>query len=78
MLNPTDQAEFQAQFGKRVRAWRNLRGLSQVAFAHQAGYVPQTISNIERGLSFPSLVVVFVFAEVLDVHPKILLFGEED
>lgn len=72
-----DRNEFCSQFGRRLRAIRGFRGLSQVALAHRAGYVPQTISNLERGLTFPSLIVVFVFAEVLEVHPKALLFGEE-
>ncbi len=49
-----------------------------MAFAHAAGYTPQTISNIERAVTFPSLVAVFVFAETLDVHPRDLLFGEEE
>lgn len=72
-----DRAEFVAQFGRRVRSMRTMRGLSQVALAHRAGYVPHTISNIERGFTFPSLLTVFVLAEVLEVHPKTLLFGEE-
>lgn len=74
----SDRHEYAIQFGRRLRALRDLRGLSQVAFAHRAGYVPQTISNLERGFTFPSLTVVFVFAEVLEVHPKTLLFGDEE
>lgn len=73
-----DRDEFVAQFGKRLRALRTFRGLSQVAFAHRAGYVPQTVSNLERGFTFPSLIAVIVFAEVLEVHPKALLFGDEE
>jgi DNA-binding XRE family transcriptional regulator len=52
--------------------------MTQVTLAAIAGYVPQTISNLERGLTCPSLTAVFVLSEVLDVHPKTLLFGEEE
>lgn len=75
---PFDRVEFPTQFGNRLRQWRHLRGLSQVALAHRAGYVTQTISNLERGLWPPSLIAVFILAEVLEVHPKTLLFGEEE
>jgi transcriptional regulator with XRE-family HTH domain len=78
MTLPFDRTEFPTRFGKRLRQWRNLRGMSQVVLAHRAGYVPQTISNLERGFTPPSLIVTFVLAEVLEVHPKVLLFGEED
>lgn len=72
-----DRNEFQRQFGERVRTFRTNRDLSQVVLGAKAGYTFQTISNIERGLVWPSLMTVFVLAEVFDVHPKALLFGEE-
>ncbi len=77
-MTPFDRTEFPTQFGRRLRLVRNHRGLSQIELAHRAGYVPQTISNMERGIAFPYLVTVFVLAEVLEIHPKILLFGEEE
>jgi DNA-binding XRE family transcriptional regulator len=52
--------------------------MSQVVLAHRAGYVPQTISNLERGFKVPSLFTAFILAEVLEVHPRLLLFGEEE
>ncbi len=73
-----DRTEFPVQFGRRLRQWRHLRGMSQVVLAHRAGYVTQTISNLERGFAPPLLTTVFVLAEVLEVHPKTLLFGEEE
>ena len=75
---PFDRLEFPTQFGKRLRQWRNLRGMSQIVLAHRAGYAAQTISNLERGFWAPSLIVTFALAEALEVHPKILLFGEEE
>jgi transcriptional regulator with XRE-family HTH domain len=74
---PFDRDEFTTQFGRRLRSVRDMRGLSQLETAHRAGYVPQYISNLERGLTLPSLLAVFVLAEVFDVHPKLLLFGGE-
>ncbi len=69
--------DFQTQFGKRLRSLRDERRMSQPLLAAMTGYVPQTISNLERGITAPSLNVVFVFAEVFEVHPKVLLFGED-
>lgn len=52
--------------------------MTQPVLAARAGYTFQTVSNLERGFTLPSLAVVFVFAEVLEVHPKLLLFGDEE
>lgn len=71
-----DRNEFQRLFGRRLSACRVAKNLSQDEFGHKTGYHRQTISNLERGLTCPSLVAVFLFAEVLGVSPKILLFGE--
>lgn len=71
-----DRNEFQRLFGRRLSACRVAKNYSQEQFAEKTGYHRQTISNMERGLSCPSLLAVFLFAEVLDVSPKTLLFGE--
>ena len=72
-----DRDAFAARYGARLRAARVHRQLSQAELAHRSGYTYQTVSNLERGYSFPSLTVTFVFAEVLEIHPRDLLFGEE-
>ncbi len=71
-----DKNAFQTAFGRRLSACRVAKNLSQLEFAHRTGYHAQTISNMERGLTCPSLLAVFMFAEVLDINPKTLLFGE--
>lgn len=71
-----DRNEFQKVFGRRLAACRVSRNLSQLEFAEKTGYHSQTISNLERGLTTPSLCAVFLFAEVLAISPKTLLFGE--
>ena len=76
MTPPFDRREFAVHFGKRLRAVRVLRRMSQFELAHRSGYVKQTISNLERGFCPPSLPTAFTLAEVLDVHPQDLLFGE--
>jgi len=71
-----DRNEFQRVFGQRLKVCRVAKNLSQSQFAEVTGYHMQTISNLERGLTCPSLCAVFLFAEVLSVSPKTLLFGE--
>jgi DNA-binding XRE family transcriptional regulator len=78
MTLPFDWSEFSTHFGKRLRATRALREMNQFELAHRAGYAKQTISNLERGLCLPSLTTAFTLAEVLDVHPQDLLFGDEE
>lgn len=76
MTLPFDRREFATHFGNRLRTYRVLRRMTQFELAHRSGYVKQTISNLERGFCPPSLTTAFVLAEVLDVHPQDLLFGE--
>lgn len=71
-----DMNEFQRLFGRRLAAFRVSKNLSQDEFAAKTGYHKNTISNLERGLTCPSLVAVFLFAEVLGANPRVLLFGE--
>lgn len=78
MTRRFDRIEFATRFGRRLRAARANKQLSQASLAAKSGYVTQTISRLERGITYPSLVAVFVLAEVLDVHPERLLFGEDD
>jgi transcriptional regulator with XRE-family HTH domain len=71
-----DRTEFQTQFGDRLSSLRRAKSLSQFDLAEKAGYTSRTICNLEGGFVWPALMTVFVLAEVLDVHPKTLLFGE--
>lgn len=76
MILQFDRNEFQRLFGRRLAACRIAKNLSQDQLAEASGYHKQTISNLERGLTCPSLVAVFMFAEIVKVSPKTLLFGE--
>jgi transcriptional regulator with XRE-family HTH domain len=53
--------------GRIVRAWRQARGLSQLALAIDAGFSSRHISFIETGRTHPSREALLALAEVLDV-----------
>jgi len=55
-----------------VRELRLNRGLSQEAMALEAEIDRTYASQIERGVSNPSLKVICALAAVLKVHPNIL------
>lgn len=73
----TRLSEFEGNFGRHLRLVRSSRRMSQTTLAAISGFGTQHISNLERGLKCPSLIAVFVLAEALEVHPKLLMFGEE-
>lgn len=54
-------------FGRLLREWRALRGLSQLALATEAGVSPRHLSFVETGRSQPSREMVLRLAEALDV-----------
>ena len=49
-----------------------------MALAARTGFTQPTISNLERGEYFPAITTAFIVAEALEVHPKLLLFGEDE
>lgn len=55
------------QLGKRVRALREARGLSQESFADRAGIGRSYMSGIERGVRNCSTLHLFKIAKALHV-----------
>ncbi len=53
--------------GGEIRSLRRERGLSAVALARRCGVSPSLISQVERGLTAPSLEVLWAIAKALDV-----------
>jgi transcriptional regulator with XRE-family HTH domain len=53
--------------GAEIRALRRGRDLSTVALARACGVSPSLISQVERGLTAPSLEVLWAIARALDV-----------
>ena len=62
-------------FGKRLRALRLERGLTQEQLAEGAEVHPTFISNLERGYSAPTLYTLLALAKALDVKPGDLVDG---
>lgn len=59
---------FKSLFGQRIRALRLQAGMSQEAFADKCGLDRTYISGIERGVRNPSLEVIKIIADGLDVN----------
>ncbi|BCB83001.1 helix-turn-helix domain-containing protein [Phytohabitans suffuscus] len=63
--------------GRRVAAFRTERGLRVSDLARHVGVSPSLVSQIERGLSRPSVSTLFAIAEALEV-PVDAFFRESD
>jgi transcriptional regulator with XRE-family HTH domain len=59
--------DIRVKFGKRVREFRQERGISQEAFAHLADLDRTYISSIEKGERNVSIVVIEKIAKALNV-----------
>ena len=53
--------------GPQIRAWRQVRGLSQFELASRAGFSVRHVSFVETGRSRPSREAVLALGEVLDL-----------
>ncbi|NVJ93343.1 MAG: helix-turn-helix transcriptional regulator [Methylocystaceae bacterium] len=62
--------------GARVRAFRQLRNLTQEQVAAEVERTPEAISNIERGRSLPSLETLDRLARVMGI-PLVEFFEQE-
>jgi transcriptional regulator with XRE-family HTH domain len=60
-------------FGAAVKRWRDKRGLTQEALAHEAGITSSYAGQVERGAKVPSLTVVLKLCRALDCSPGDLL-----
>lgn len=56
--------------GRKVRALRKARGLSQEALAHDAGMAMRYLAGIERGEENPTLAILVRIAGALGIEPK--------
>jgi putative transcriptional regulator len=67
-----------AVYQSRVREFREKKGISQEALARELGVSRQTISNIEKGLNEPRVLLAIALAavlgaELIDLFRKALL-----
>lgn len=65
--------DIRKRLGANVRRLRQARGLSQEAFADEAGIHRTYVSDIERGARNPTITVVERLAEALGVRSGALL-----
>jgi transcriptional regulator with XRE-family HTH domain len=61
-----------AEFGQRIRAIRDRRGVSQEGLAARCGLDRTYVSGIERGTRNPSLTNILKIAAALEVDPSVL------
>ena len=72
------RASIRQLFGRRLRALRRLRGLTQEELGERSDVSGKLVGQIERGTGNPTLEVITGFAEALSVEPAALLQFEED
>ncbi len=61
------QGDLAGDIGRRLAAYRGQRGMRVAELAREIGVTPSLISQIERGLSRPSVSTLFAIAQALDV-----------
>src|SRR3954468_8377539 len=72
------RASIRQLFGRRLRALRRLRGLTQEELGERSDVSGKLVGQIERGTGNPTLEVITGFAEALSVEPAALLQFEEE
>jgi len=65
--------DIRQRLGKNVRRLREEKGLSQEAFAHEAGIHRTYVSDIERGARNPTILIVEKLAKRLGATAAELL-----
>lgn len=61
------------EFGKRLRAWRKAKNLSQEKLALEASLDYSYVNEIENGKINPGLITIMALAEALKVTPAVFL-----
>lgn len=69
----TSAVERDDQLGRRIRAIRSERGLTLTGLAALVGITRSFLSSVERGVAYPSILVLRSIASALEV-PVFLLF----
>ncbi len=63
--------------GKRIAARRRSLGLKQAQVEEMAGIGYKYLSNIERGISIPSIEVIMRLSKALETTPDVFLIGTD-
>ena len=64
---PAGAGDLAGDIGRRLAAHRAQRGMRVAELAREVGVTPSLISQIERGMSRPSVSTLFAIAQALDV-----------
>jgi len=64
-------------FGQVIKEQRIARGLSQQELADYSEMDRTYLSDLERGLNYPTLNIVFKLCEILDIKPHLLILKVE-
>ena len=65
------------QLGRRIRSLRTERGLTLTGLAARVGITRSFLSSVERGIAYPSIVVLRSIAAALEVPVFLLFTGPE-
>jgi transcriptional regulator with XRE-family HTH domain len=60
-------------FGEALKRWRDKRGLTQEALAHEAAITTSYYGQLERGMKSPTLTVILKICRALECTPGELL-----
>ena len=66
------------QIGAKIRYYRTIRMLEQIALADRLGITSQYLSKIERGVAKPSTDLLFLIAQELNVDITKLMKEDSD
>jgi len=73
-----EKLSWQTNFGPRLRAERERKGLTRLALANLANTKQNFIAEIERGDRYPSLRTFMNILNVLDISADSILFGVKE
>lgn len=76
-LAPTPKVERDGELGGRIKRYRLERGLTLAAVAEKVGVTRSFLSSVERGVAYPSILVLRAIAVALDV-PVFMFFTGPD
>jgi transcriptional regulator with XRE-family HTH domain len=73
----TRAVERDAELGRRIREFRTERGLTLAGLAVRVGVTRSFLSSVERGIAYPSILVLRSIAAALEVPVFLLFTGRE-
>src|SRR5438128_1158057 len=73
----TASVERDDELGRRIREFRTERGLSLAALARDVGVTRSFLSSVERGIAYPSILVLRKVAAALEIPVFLLFTGRE-